>query len=261
MASEIANEKDPLDASLEKVLPGVHQWHRINNAEMSKLQTLVKDAVEGLTLKVDDMHSTMLSTREDTSRQLSAAFMQMSQYFLQHGNSVAGDPSRISDALQQVQVGAMEYIAEEAETANDNEGETMDPADLHALFRMVPKHIVLLGLMHEWYGVGDYYDSYGGIEGRNKTYKARWRKKCHLNAMHFSRTERTVRAVEAYAKNNSMDKFDAAVALQQVFEIDCKTSVTNFVLWAQQEGLIAKSKSRGTRKKQTTDNQMDTSSN
>ena len=245
---------------MEKVLPGVHQWHRINNAEMSKLQTLVKEAVEGLSLKVDDMHSTMITSREDTSRQLSAAFMQMSQYFLQHGNSVVGDASGLSDALAEVQVGAMGYIAEETQTANDNEGEMTDPADLHAMFRMVPKHLELLGLMHEWYGIGDYYDSYGGIEGRNKVHKARWRKKCHLNAMHYSRTERTVRAVEEYAKkNNDMDKFVAAERLQAVFQIDCKTSVTNFVLWAQEEGLISKSKSRGPRKKQSsmeTDDQM-----
>jgi hypothetical protein len=34
MAKELREQIDPLDASLEKVLPGLHQWQRINNVEL-----------------------------------------------------------------------------------------------------------------------------------------------------------------------------------------------------------------------------------
>ena len=252
MQQELANQTDPLDASLEKVLPGVHQWHRINSGELSKLQDLLKESVGDLNMKYDVIHSTILASREETNRQLSAAFLQLSNYFLQHGNSVPGDGiRRLPDSHQvvQVQVGATETFTQETGTANENDGDANDPADLHALFWMVPKHLVLLDLIHEWFGVGDYYDCYGGVDGRNKTFKTRWKKKCHINAMHYSRTERTVKAVEEYALRKHMNKFDAAVQLQDVYEINCKQSVTKFVLWAQEEGLITKSKSRGSRKK------------
>jgi hypothetical protein len=50
MTNELTNPKDPLDANLGKVLPGVHQWPRINNTELNK----VKDEVSNIGARFDN---------------------------------------------------------------------------------------------------------------------------------------------------------------------------------------------------------------
>jgi hypothetical protein len=80
-----------------------------------------------------------------------------------------------------------------------------DPAEEHQLYRMKPKHLSLLDLVHEWFSTGDYYDGYGGINGRNDLFKNRWKKFCSINQMQYSRTMRTVNAVEEYARRNNID--------------------------------------------------------
>jgi hypothetical protein len=114
-----------------------------------------------------------------------------------------------------------------------------------SLFRMKPKHLILLELVHEWYGTGDWYDGYGGIQGRNSRKDLKgWRAQCCINQMHYSRTERTVKAINEYATQNGIDKYQAALALQEIYQ-ECKCSVSNFVTWAQSENLLAKKKARG----------------
>lgn len=43
MKRELENEESPLDANLEKVLPGVHQWHRATHQELSRVTTELRD--------------------------------------------------------------------------------------------------------------------------------------------------------------------------------------------------------------------------
>jgi hypothetical protein len=65
-----------------------------------------------------------------------------------------------------------------------------DQAELekHKMFMLKPKHNALVDLMLEWVGVG-----YGGIEGRNNKFGARWRKQitCYI----YSRTELTIKGI------------------------------------------------------------------
>jgi hypothetical protein len=49
MEGALETEESPLDAKLESILPGLHQWHTANNAAISKLQA----NIEALDNKVD----------------------------------------------------------------------------------------------------------------------------------------------------------------------------------------------------------------
>lgn len=256
MTKELSDQKDPLDANLEKVLPGVHQWHRINSNQMSKLEESLRRIDGKLESGFEQMSETIALSQKESDKHLALSFLNIAQKLLdRNGLSVnvqtgvighspgATSVTGVTEELLMSPIGGgNSNPASATATTNDKEA---DPADTHMLFRMVPKHLNLLELVNEWFGNGDYYDEYGGIDGRNKRYKARWRKKCSINLMHYSRTERTVRAVEEYGKIHGVDKYVAAERLQHVYAIECKTSVTKFVEWAQMHELIAK---KGTRR-------------
>ena len=70
------------------------------------------------------------------------------------------------------------------------------------------------------------------------------------NAVQYSHTERTVKAVEEYARLNSIDQYEAAERLQEEFE-QCRCSVANFVTWAQGNDYLVTKKTRGKHKKAT----------
>jgi hypothetical protein len=74
-------------------------------------------------------------------------------------------------------------------------------------------------LLSEWIGCGDFQDQFGGIEGRNKKFGAKWRK--HLPKYIYSRTkERTIKGmIRAYAKQRKkVSDIDACREMQQVYE-------------------------------------------
>jgi Transcriptional activator of glycolytic enzymes len=265
MTKELRDQKDPLDACLEQVLPGVHQWHRINNNKMAKLEELVLRMDGKLVNGIEQMTETITLTQQESDKQLAFSFLNIAQKLLERsglsggvpagdmiGSPFAGNVTGITEDALMESVGGTPNPALATGTANENDA---DPADVLGLFRMIPKHLSLLDLVNEWFGTGDFHDEYGGIEGRNERYKSRWRKQCSINAMHYSRTERTVRAVEEYGKMHHVDKYVAAERLQHVYAIECKTSVTKFVLWAMEQGLIAKKGTR--RKKGITSDQQD----
>jgi hypothetical protein len=51
---------------------------------------------------------------------------------------------------------------------------------------MQVKHQTLHDLWSEWYGLGPFLDSKGGIEGGNRRYGSKWRS--HLPKAHYSHT-------------------------------------------------------------------------
>jgi hypothetical protein len=258
MTSELTNQEDPLDANMEKVLPGLHQWHRINNEGLSKLKGTVQDltsSVSDLGTKFDTsfhhLSETLKSNNAELKEEMAYTFMDVARRLLQSGGG-AVDNSTLDELVHRPRI-TQEPVHDPEESVIPAQDEVTgmnedDPAIVHQLFRMVPKHLVLLDLVHEWFGTGDYYDSYGGIEGRNSACKkvGPWRTHCGIDKMHYSRTERTVRAVKEYGLLNSVDMYVAAERLQSVFE-ECKCSVSNFVKWAQQQTppLIATRKARG----------------
>jgi hypothetical protein len=246
MTDALSSQEDPLDANMEKVLPSLHQWHRINNQEMSNL----RDSVQGLTGTLSDwgtkfdtgfqhLHQALKCNNTELKEEMAFTFIDVARRLLRSGGTV--DPSTLDQLVHRPRIS--HYPVQDPDEPmiptqdNPSDIDSEDPAEVHQLFRMVPKHLVLQDLVHEWFGTGAYEDTYGGIEGRNKSCKksGQWRKHTGINNMHYSRTERTVQAVKEYALIHSLDKYVAAERLQEVYEVQCKCSVTNFVKWAQQQ--------------------------
>jgi hypothetical protein len=262
MEKELSSQKDPLDANLEKVIPSLHEWHRINTKEVTHLKQAVCEVDE----KMSDVHTkidsgfsqiqeTLMSNKAQVKQELAGTFLEIAKHLVKD----AGGQLSASTTLLDI-VGPCRMILEEpvgasnaAQGTSAASPTTVDGAVEHQLYRMKQKHLTLLGLLQEWYGTGDYYDGYGGIAGRNEDPNCKkWKTHCCINQMQYSRTERTVKAVEEYARLNSIDdRYLAAEKLQPEYE-RCKCSVANFVNWAKDTLLLPKGKPRGRSKKATT---------
>jgi hypothetical protein len=114
--------------------------------------------------------------------------------------------------------------------------------ELHRTYTMRTKHKQLTELLSEWIGCGDFQDGFGGIEGRNKKFGAKWRK--HLPKYLYSRSERTIKGIRAYAQQGQISDMDACRELQHVYEQQ-KHNVKNMVDYFTRTNLIHKRKARG----------------
>jgi len=255
MRKALAEEKSPLDACLESVLPGVHQWHHANHAAVSSLRqdftVATQEIKEGIQQIVGELHHSS-HNRNKQNIQL-ATLLEMGQHVLLTGkpsatevvvnndnnnsSDVFSTPPRIN-LLSPPTTMPARTIAIDGNLQESNQHEM----EQHKTYVMQPKHNSLVGLLSEWVGVGDYQDDFGGIEGRNQKFGASWRK--HLVAFTYSRTERTVKGIREYAQQRGLLDFDACRELQKVYEAR-KCSVSNMVNYFMEQGLLTKRKPRG----------------
>jgi hypothetical protein len=246
METQLNTQECPLDASLEKVLPGVHQWHRINNQEMTMIKRSMNELGDRVAQGFMDIQLALQGTKDETMQQLANTLVSASALLLTrpHTGTTGTAFSTTGVAPRGHSVEGTATDSEQRVSTTVNDVSPIDPAELHGRFRMRPKHENLLCLIREWYGTDEFFDDFGGIEGRNKKHGNKWKKRCNIHPMHFSRTQRTVKAVLQYAQNHNTTKEEAAMELDTYYQL-ADRSVGKFVLWAQSEGLIVTREKRG----------------
>lgn len=250
MRKALAEEKSPLDACLESVLPGVHQWHQANNTAVVNLRDEMKTMNSDIKNGIQEIMSELQETRQHRMEQdmQLATLLDMGRQVLltgkpidtiQTNNNIINNNDFFTPQRQiNFSTFQMETPIDETQQFEDNAMEI----ERHKTFVMKPKHKALVDLLSEWIGVGDFHDEFGGIEGRNNKFGASWRK--HLVAFTYSRTERTVKGIRAYAEQRDINEFDACRELQEVYE-QRKFSVSNMVNYFMEQGLLTKRKPRG----------------
>jgi Transcriptional activator of glycolytic enzymes len=249
MKRELAEERSPLDACLESVLPGVHQWHHANHAAVSSLRDDTKIIHNDMNLGFKHVIAELQETRRQRVQQQKefANLLEMGRRVLLTGTTIETttfepDNESIMDSPPPLTNDAVAVTA----GSLDNDAEL----ELHKTYTMRPKHKLLTELMSEWIGVGDFNDPFGGIEGRNKKFGAKWRK--HLPKYTYSRTERTIKGIRAFAKDKQINEMDACRQLQEVYEQQ-KMSVKNMVDYFTKTNLVSKRKARGKAMKKRSD--------
>lgn len=251
MKKALVEEKSPLDACLESVLPGVHQWHHANNAAIASLRddmkTMNVDIKDGLSQIVGELHQTR-KRRSDQDIQL-AGVLEIGRQVLLTGKPIAEcnagnlfTPQHNTTTNNNVQYTPSSPLPTPTDLTNQICGDDRAELEKHKTYMMKPKHNSLSELLSEWVGAGDFNDGYGGIEGRNNKFGASWRK--HLTSYIYSRTERTVKGIRAFAEQRNISDFDACRELQEVYEQQ-RWSVSNMVNYFNSSGLLTKRKPRG----------------
>ena len=108
MEKALSTEVCPLDASIEKVLPGVHQWHRINNQEMVQLKSSMRNLSSELSNKLSEgfqeMTNCLASISNDIKSELDNSSINIGRQLLLEATMVSsssptgGIPTRALDS-------------------------------------------------------------------------------------------------------------------------------------------------------------------
>jgi hypothetical protein len=281
LAAEL--EESPLDANLEKVIPGMNRWHATHNSALDALARdlngfrdhigeEVKDVKGGLESINHRMH---INERERllSEKRFGQTLLRIVQaYARKDGDN--GDNEGLEASLEELtnqsQRSLLQSIPTEATmmTASPTEGEELliananeDHEGTYQSYKMIFKHQHLQSLYDEWHGTGEFADSLGGIEGRNKKFGTKWRK--HLSQMQYSRSMRIVKAIKNYAEENTMTEAEACEQLQLHYEA-CNRSPAKFVDWCKSQGMVERSikpRGRGIKRATMEDDDNSASSN
>ena len=117
MKDALDNEETPLDANLEAVIPGLHQWQSQNNADLQGVGQKV-DRVEG---KMDSMHTVVTEGFKSMGRVLHESIRNSSQdtttriarSFLNVGSQLLGRPCVPTDIQMEEDVMMDSYLEDE----------------------------------------------------------------------------------------------------------------------------------------------------
>ena len=267
MKVAIETEQSPLDANLEKVLPGVHSWHKANDLAITslgrKVETLAESVQEGFQRLVEAQSS----QRAESDQRLASSFIQVATSLIggnpkkiqtppkftylateeqgSPGDSSDGDCDMTNAELFTSPAGATknnDILLNKSFSPSPARQPTDEDLKLHQTFRMVLKHSTLINLYAEWTGTDAFNDGFGGVEGRNRLFKAKWRK--HIDPTLHSNTKRAVDGIRNFAKREKFEIIQACISLQHHF-VQCNCCVGKFVVVLQKMGLVLVQKKRG----------------
>lgn len=262
MKNALENEANPLDANLEAVLPGVHQWHQVNQSGMQALGNKIDSLSSNVQQSLVNVAGNMERQQEESDKRLASSFLAIARQLLATSPSrsrkntdedfnydlhLAGD---IDGAARMSKLPPMPTANSfESPTKEQGQHQTKrNTSDGGLKFRMKARHASLSDLWAEWHGEEPFYDELGGIKGRDKRDGAKWRK--HLDAQHYSRCKRIVAGIHNFAAQQEISTTEATAVLETAFENNSK-SPANFVVYLQAKGLLAKKKARGKKREST----------
>lgn len=251
LETELRNEKNPLDANLERVIPGLHQWHKVNNDAVCKLTHSVNVLSANVNRSLMDVVDLMNQERERSDQKLAMALRSLAQSYDANGSPTQQQFAQyeaVAEALPPIRLST-------SETPMDLEGEKNVGGEDEAAHRtpMIPKHPSLLSLWNEWHGLDQFADEYGGVKGKEEQFGSKWRKGI-VNPQHFSRTKRVIAAIYVKAESENVRPMEVVASWEEIFTKNSKCSVSNFVKELKNAGYITEREPRYSKKKKKNNN-------
>ena len=219
METELRNDSDPLDANLEKVIPGMFQWQQANLNSVEGLKREVAELNETVKAYVGAMIEESRSERAASEQRLATAFRQLAAAYDGGEQNLNLDVFNNQDTRQST---TERQPNDERPALNCGEEEPFQKS-------MRPKHGSLHSLWDEWHGLNDFEDQFGGVKGREKKYGSKWRNKGMVNPQHFSRTKRVIAGIIAFAEREHIRQREAVARLDDLFCNTCKCSLAKMV--------------------------------
>lgn len=283
MATVLKNEVNPLDATIESVLPGVLQIQRTTQTSVDQLSSKVdsfkesRDAIaEGITEQLQGLVPCMKRCLDDNQseghRKLARCFMSIGQQLMdledtnndQNGvrrvlrrplfdNDLFESPipsfdTEEADEEQDVRANAVTATTTERAvsvmTNRDAVASCLNTASPPKKRKLAPKYHTIQQILDDWQHRED------GILKLNEKYGNTWRK-------HFTSSEKTAysrlsRVYDGIAKFiEAKEGEDVPVVIAELEEIykQKRLSVKGMLAYLQEEGYVGKKKSRGRTKK------------
>jgi Transcriptional activator of glycolytic enzymes len=258
MADALASSEDPFDATLEKVMPGVHQRLKGTDDKVESLSRQVNESFSVLTETINSGFQSLVQQHGDVLREscemVGASLVQAGHHVM---NTNRNPPTGVSTECPPLSPPVV--LTGEPGSPETNlipvpatPSPVASPAidDLLVFFRMKAKHNSLRDLWDEWFGLNEWSnDEYCGVAGRNERFGAKWRKQAKaLDKSQYSRTNRLIVAITNVSTMRNCQPDDIVLEWEPLFQ-QSRFSVANLVRGLQELNMIPKMKSRGGTKK------------
>jgi hypothetical protein len=225
MRGQLNGASSPLDATLENVLPGVHERLDAN-----------RKTTEDLVGKVTELTSTVIASIEN-SRDFSMQRLE----------------SEINLMLQRIRDPSIQDVNGQSGHRTITQGtrpERSPPNSQtnHTEYPTIPiTYVSLHQLYNHWTGEDDFENMYpGGIARLEHEKGSSWRKTWDNSAnKRLSKLKAIVLAIEREAANNNISPNQVLQTWEDIYSIDCKGKLSNFHSWAVGNGKIELKKARG----------------
>jgi hypothetical protein len=231
----------PLDATLESVMPGVHQ-------RFVALEGHVKTLNRGVTSSFDQL-KTMVQDG------FQAGFTALHEYNRERDSQLAARLHTMAEglALPSPSIGAGAPFPPRRRQQQQQEspspaGDVTPPSPGPRHHRMVLKHHSIESLWNEWYGLGEFEGKpvVGGIDAIERHDKSKWRKHFSMSEKkHFSRSQIVIRGINATIHDRGETFETTMESFEVTYEAEAKFSMAKMAAIVQTLGLVARKKSRG----------------
>jgi hypothetical protein len=201
----LQEEENPLDADLERVLPGVHERlhanHHSNNqnyqAVSNKLDCVMETVVTGFETMATGFSQVLQHTSmyvQETDKLVGASLVNAGRHLINTNRNFsspvqASAPGQWSPARSPnsttgtVNTTQGVQLREQLPTALPTNA--VHSEEEHSMYRLQSKHSDLASIWDQWLGEGIFANEYGGINGRNQLHEAKWRR--HIDKTEYSR--------------------------------------------------------------------------
>jgi Centromere DNA-binding protein complex CBF3 subunit, domain 2/Transcriptional activator of glycolytic enzymes len=275
MAFALEQEECPLDAKLEHVIPGLHQWQSSNYAAVKAVESKVDKLGDTVNTRFDRLEENQQQQQEETEQKLAGSFLNIAESLLRKrkldsssdrqpdneepcdddpfdlcGISIGSEQNGTMEAPNDGHI-AQPITARHSRASNQRSSEQTGTTTVqeYQSISMMPKHQSLSDLWDEWYGLGKFTNSLGGFDERERKFGTKWRKKNKaIDAIQFSRTKRIIEAIKRHSEASVVSTAETIAQLEEAF-LECKSSVGLFVDLLQQRGMLKKMAPRGKRQR------------
>ena len=250
MKKVLDTAQDPLESRIDAVVPGLLKWHKNHQENFKKVQLGIGELKKDVEAKIEALSNDVRLERLKQAHRVSRSLQNLSSTFTDSFEAELREFEANSLQVSQTDEkapGERGASEEEKRKKRKNVSIEIESAIYHAQKTMIVKHKSLRSVWDEWYGVGEHQDVYGGVNGRESRFGARWRKNL-VHSQHFSRVKRVIAGIEAYAESKSVHESIAVEALEATFK-ELNFSLYNFFCFLQKEGYIVKCARRGKKSK------------
>jgi hypothetical protein len=243
MQIALANESNPMDADLERVLPGINQRLNAQHSLLAGFQQQVDYKMDRLTQTVaagfEKVTNITENWKEETDRIVGCSLVEAGTNLLRQSPTTSpGGADSMDMEFSAIKESATRTPTATETNSNSNRllpqigqsttsgtSSTIKPEE-HSRYRMSLKYPSLASVWNEWFGLEEYADEYGGINGRNKMHGSKWRK--HLECTSYPKVAQLIKGINAFALDNQQQLEEIIAEWEGIFTAS-KRSVNNMV--------------------------------
>ena len=251
-----AEASNPMDHSVEAVLPGVHSRLAAHTNEVAAL----KEGMIALLHEVNGMQEGMFSRIGELGRRLEERDEGLADHFQHLANRLRSSPNSPSSpaATNHPRLTNGEPVllltnspANAADDGGDDsvdENPFNDPDTLPARHAMKFRHQTLTSVYNEWFGQGEFrgVPITSGLCGMEHKYGTKWRKHFkNRDKKHFSRMRSVMTAIQNKAKADGIPQTCVVDAWEETYQCECKSSIALMDRWLKRNNFAVAKKPRG----------------